>query len=232
MQAERNVRDDARAGDTMKVMIVDERTLVAEAVQVALGEQGIDDVVVVMNDDLAIEAIMSGTRDRAPDVVLMDLGAPEGRALDTGRDLIGHYPDVKVLGLSATLDPNLARQAIRSGFHGCISRDTGITRLVSSLRAVADGKVLSARTPPRDAEIAAIGDAEMLGAHLTIRERETLTLLAEGATSSDIAATMGISRNTVRTHVQSVLSKLGVHSRLEAAAFAVRHGLIGNPGLR
>jgi two-component system nitrate/nitrite response regulator NarL len=234
MQAERNDRpDDARTRDIMKVLIVDERTLVAEAVQVALGEQGIDDVVVVMNDDLAIEAIMSGERDRAPDVVLMDLGATEGRALDAGRELIDHYPDVKVLGLSATPDPSLARQAVRSGFRGCISRDTGITRLVSSLRAVADGEVLSPQMPPKDAEIAAVGgNAKMLAAHLTTRERETLTLLAEGATSDDIAVTMGISRNTVRTHVQSVLSKLGVHSRLEAAAFAVRHGLVGSTGLR
>ncbi len=67
---------------------------------------------------------------------------------------------------------------------------------------------------------------ELLAAQLTVREVEVLHLLAEGATSSQIAEQLEVSPNTVRTHVQGILSKLQVHSRLEAAAFAVRHDLV------
>jgi two-component system, NarL family, nitrate/nitrite response regulator NarL len=71
--------------------------------------------------------------------------------------------------------------------------------------------------------------AALLGGQLTEREREVLALLVDGASGADIAERLTISTNTVRTHVQSVLTKLQVHSRLEAATFAVRHGLVAAP---
>jgi two-component system, NarL family, nitrate/nitrite response regulator NarL len=106
---------------------------------------------------------------------------------------------------------------------------------VSSIQAVLNGNVIM----PKQLARAAAGDqspeeqhAAMLVKQLTDRERQVLQLLAEGSSGVQIAARLAISPNTVRTHVQSILTKLQVHSRLEAAAFAVRHGLIRTPGDR
>ena len=99
------------------------------------------------------------------------------------------------------------------------------------VRAVLDGQlIMPHRLGPASRQAAKHDDAELLAAQLTPREREVLTLLARGANGREIAADLAISRNTVRTHVQSILTKLQVHSRLEAATFAVRHRLMALPG--
>ena len=215
----------------MKVVIVADQTLFAEAVQVAMGDAGIDAVTVVSTDEL--EAASVGFEDELPDVVLMDVDVAGCNGFAAGRDIIGRHPSMKVVAISAVGAPELAREAMRAGFHGFLTKDTRIARLINSLRAAAEGEiVLPQRLAKGVVDIDPKDDgARLLASQLTARERETLVMLAGGAASDEIAEVMGISRNTVRTHVQSVLSKLGVHSRLEAAAFAVRNGLVA-PGPR
>ena len=102
-----------------------------------------------------------------------------------------------------------------------------MSQLLSAIQVVLNGEVVF---PPRLARAGARdgrqSQARLLGQQLTPRELEVLEMLARGAGGREIARTLGVAPNTVRTHVQSILSKLQVHSRLEAAAFAVRHGLI------
>lgn len=209
----------------MKVLIVEDQSLFAEAIEVALCDQGVDVVGVARTGCDALE--MLTTTD--PDVVLMDIGLPDMGGLVVGWTMLKQRPDLKILALTALRDGRAARDALRAGFSGYLTKDTDIGRLIRAIDSALAGEVT---IPKRLARQAAgdHGDAvALMISQLTQREREVLALLSEGADSAAIAARCGISRNTVRTHVQSILAKLNVHSRLEAAAFAVQHGLV-SPG--
>jgi two-component system, NarL family, response regulator LiaR len=168
-----------------------------------------------------------------PDLVLVDLGLPDRSGLSVGRDIIEILPDAKVVALTALREPAAVRQALGLGFHAYVTKDAPVSRFMSSLRAVLEGQIV---VPPKLA--AGLGGAktqeeqamQTLVEQLTPRELEVLGLLVEGRSSTAIAEELSISKNTVRTHIQSILSKLLVHSRLEAVAFAVKHGLVRPEG--
>ena len=161
-----------------------------------------------------------------PDLILVDIGLPDESGLVAGRRILEEHPEAKVVALTALLSPAAVREAVRLGFHGYITKDTPVSRFASSLRAILDGQVVfprrlaSALGRPRD------DGSDLLAAQLTARELEVLGLMAEGLSGTNIALKLGISSNTVRTHIQSILTKLQVHSRLEAVAFALRRGLV------
>jgi two-component system nitrate/nitrite response regulator NarL len=126
-------------------------------------------------------------------------------------------------------DQLVSQEAIRLGFRGYVTKDASVAQFVNSVRSVIDGHLVV----PHRLGPAARGDREdhaaLLAGQLTPRERQVLALLVEGADGRTVAKRLAISRNTVRTHVQSILSKLQVHSRLEAATFAVRHKIVDVP---
>ena len=208
-----------------RILIVDDHKLFAEAIRSALEEAGVDVVDVATT---AHETLTAVSR-HEPDLVLMDLGLPDANGFEVGQRLLERGPDVKVLIVTAITDPDLVQDSIRAGFSGYVTKDTPIVQFVNSVRAALAGDVVL----PRSLARRAVGirspeeeDARRRAGHLTEREREVLTLLTEGASSEDIAARLHISLNTVRTHIQNTLTKLQVRSRLEAAAFAVRYGLV------
>jgi two-component system nitrate/nitrite response regulator NarL len=143
---------------------------------------------------------------------------------------VSEHDDVKVLAVTALDDPDAAVRALRSGFHGYITKDTDLMRFVALVESALAGQVVMPRRMTRNGtRKEGRGDyLAALIASLTTREKEVLALLTEGMNGARIAETLRISQNTVRTHVQSILTKLQVHSRLEAAAFAVQHGLVQN----
>ncbi|MEA2557553.1 MAG: hypothetical protein QOG88_1091 [Actinomycetota bacterium] len=160
-----------------------------------------------------------------PDVVLMDIGLPDRSGLAVGRDIIDQYPDIKVIALTALDDPKAVEEALLLGFHGYVTKDTPVARFHQSIQAARDGQVVAPHTRRRRES----DSVSLLARQLTPREREVLELIVKGMSSRAIATTLGISPNTFRTHVQAVLTKLQVHTRLEAATFAVQHGLVPLP---
>jgi two-component system nitrate/nitrite response regulator NarL len=207
----------------LRVVIVDDHELFAEAIQAVLERHGIEVVGIALTGREGI----SLARFREPDVALVDVALPDMSGIMVGRRILEERPLVKIMALTALNDPASARQAIQAGFHGYVTKQIPLARLVDSIRAVADGQAV---IPHRLA--AAVAGArsseeqrwDQLSGQLTARERQVLDLLVEGASSQDIARTMSIRSNTVRTHIQNILSKLEVHSRLEAAAYASRFG--------
>ncbi len=167
---------------------------------------------------------VSTARTTRPDVVLVDIGLPDQSGLVVGSRLLEELPETKVIALSAIDDRRTIEEALRLGFHGYLTKETPVARFESAVRSVMEGQVIVPRFGGRLLDIDE--DASLLATQLTGREIEVLGLLVDGARGSEIAARLGISANTVRTHVQSILTKLQVHSRLEAATFAVRHGLV------
>lgn len=211
----------------IQVLIVDDHSLFAEGLRSALQDYGITTVAIAASGSEAIAA----ARKHRPNVVLLDLSLPDMDGFVVAQRLLEHDSDLKILALTALDDPRVARDAIRAGLRGYLLKHGGVTELVSAIIAArrsqavvphelaqallgGEGQGTSARSSPRGPE-----------KQLTHREREILGLLAAGATGPEIAAKLYLSPNTVRTHVQNILSKLGVHSRLEAVAVAIRLGL-------
>jgi two-component system, NarL family, nitrate/nitrite response regulator NarL len=205
----------------IRVLIVDDHQLFADAMSALLADHGIEVVGIATTARDAIAAVA----EHSPDVVLLDLGLPDAEGVGAGEQIIRERPAVKVVALSAMKDPSVVRAAIAAGFHGYLTKDIPVAQLVTSLQAAIEGQLV---VPHRLAAQARMGkqDSDLLIAQLTRREREVLALLTEGESTEDIALRLSVSPHTVRTHVQRILAKLGLHSRLEAAAFAMRHNVV------
>lgn len=220
---------DAGPAGAPRVLIVDDHKLFADAIHAALTVSGFEVVGIAANGRHATELVRS-TR---PDLVLMDLGLPDGDGIRLGQDLLEEDPDLKILMVTALRDTKSVKKALRVGFSGYVTKDTPVAQFVDSVRSALSGNVVMPRSlapAATGAQTVAQREASLLVSQLTSRERKVLAVLAEGARSEEIAERLAISVNTVRTHVQNVLTKLQVRSRLEAVAFAVRHGVVEIPG--
>jgi two-component system nitrate/nitrite response regulator NarL len=166
---------------------------------------------------------IEAAKQHRPDIVLVDIGLPDQSGLHVGARILQELPETKVVALTAIEDSRLAREAIKAGFQGYLTKNADMHQFLSSLRSVLAGSAVISQ------QVAGGRDrshADLAIEQLTDRERQVLGYLARGYPGTAIAEELGIAKNTVRTHVQSILSKLQVHSRLEAAAFAVRHGVV------
>jgi DNA-binding NarL/FixJ family response regulator len=172
-------------------------------------------------------------REERPDVVLMDIvfkGGIDG--IEATRRIKELSPATKVVIMTAHDDERLLVDAVEAGASGFLGKDEAADEVLAAAKAAAEGEVLIdpvtltrlLHQVARERE--ARRDALVLLESLTEREREILELLAEGMRNDDIAQKLYISPQTVQTHVRNVLAKLGVHSKLEAVAFAVKNGAI------
>jgi DNA-binding NarL/FixJ family response regulator len=211
----------------MRVLIVDDHALFSEALGPLLAQNGMEVLGIAGSGAEALEAVHL----HGPDVVLVDLGLPDMPGLELGREILDERPGIKVLAVTGLDHARVAREVLRAGFHGFLTKDTPLPQFIKSVKAVSEGQVIN--LPRREAARAAVGDGEqrdaaLLAGQLTPRELEVLEILVRGGSNAEIARELGLSPNTVRTHVQSILTKLQVRSRLEAAAFAVRFGIVRN----
>ena len=207
------------------VLIVDDHQLFADVIHRSLEAGGMEVVAAVGTGADAMRVF----QDERPNVVLLDLALPDRSGLAVGQAILEQSPGTVVVALTALDDPQLVKQAIRAGFRGYVSKDCRVSQLREAItQAMGAGVVTalpSSRVRSRTRRSKKEGVA-LLAGQLTQREREVLALLVRGTSSADMARRLDISPNTLRTHVQSVLTKLQVHSRLEAASFAVRNELV------
>jgi DNA-binding NarL/FixJ family response regulator len=144
------------------------------------------------------------------------------------------YPQVKVVILADSADPVTSAEVICSGAAGLIRKDqhlSEITRILANVQAGGEALVPEEAQPgPRDLRLPGTSGSEWLVRLLTVREQEVLMLIMEGQSTKQIARSLAISLSTARTHIQSVLVKLGAHSRLEATSMVARSCLLGISG--
>ena len=216
---------ESRPGDAT-ILVVDDYRLFAEALGMLFHDLPFHVVGIATTGQEALDSVER----LSPSLILMDLRLPDMDGLEVGRRVLENDPEAKIILLTAEEDPRIGQQALRVGFHGYLTKQLSGGQLVASIEAVLDGQVIiprrmaSAMTGKRDQD-----PHLLLAASLTTREREILSLLVEGATGRDIAQRLALRPNTVRTHVQNVLTKLQVHSRLEAASAAIRYGIVKPP---
>lgn len=194
--------------------------MVAEAIGQALERAGIE----VIARASTVAAALAETSRGEPDVVLLDRRLPDG----DGTSLIGEFVGIgaKVLVLTGEATASVAARVAEAGGAGLILKSARLDELVEAVRRVAAGEVVFDPKLLAGVLDRLTGRVSATGASLTARERETLTLLADGAGTDQISARLGVARNTARNHVQHVLDKLGARSQLEAVSIARREGLL------
>ena len=217
----------------MQLVLCDDHRLLAEALATALRAHGHEVVAVATTPEAGYRAVV----EHHPDVCLLDVGFPGASGLDVIARVASASPSCKVLMLSGRSNPDTVNAALTAGASGFVLKEQGIDQILQALDRVLEGQAvvdsgllraaLSVPTPLRSPE------GQRLRS-LTCREREALRRIAAGDSTKEIARAMHVSESTARTHVQNVLTKLGVRSRLQAAALVAREGLpdeIGNdPG--
>ena len=164
-----------------------------------------------------------------PDVVVMDIRLPGGSGIEACQHIADNFPQSKVIMLTSYAEDEMLFSAIRAGASGYVLKQIGGEDLVRAIEAVGRGEALldPAVTQRIFLEVRKAAKEEEASAfsNLTQQEKHVLLLVSEGKTNREIAKALFLGEGTVRNYVSSILSKLGVSNRAEAAAFAVEHNL-------
>jgi DNA-binding NarL/FixJ family response regulator len=212
----------------IRVLVVDDHDLFRAGIASLLGAQ--PDIEVVAQASGGHKGVQLAA-ELEPDVVLMDLRMPDLSGDEATRAIVDHRPLTRVLAMTVLSSDDDVASALQAGATGFVAKDTPLGDVITAVRAAAAG---SAWLSPRAAEV-------VLGAlrqpavkpvqdelpidKLSERELDVLRLIARGLENSEIAEELNISPSTVKNHVSSILSKLGLASRIQAATYAVRRGL-------
>jgi two-component system NarL family response regulator len=221
-----------QAGDTkrIRVMLVDDHQLLTGSLAAVLAHEPDIEVVGVAGSVAEAKAM---ARERL-DVVLMDYRLPDGTGADATRAIKARWPAARVVMLTAVSDDETILESIQAGADGYLTKDRAVEDVVSAVRQAHAGETLLPRS-------VIVGIAQRVVAArdrpasrqqlepLTPRELEVLKALTEGLSTPEICARLYIAPNTLRTHVQNIMGKLHVHSKLEAVAFAIRNRLVEPP---
>ena len=194
-----------------------------DAVRPTLLGLGAEDIVVAYTGS---DGVAAAKRSEV-DVALVDIGLPDRSGLSVGREIMDLDSRTLVVALTAVKDALIARHALKLGFAAYLPKDISLDIFAQGMRDVLRGRRIDLSSAgPSTSRRPSRTEPWREGSDLTGRELEVLSLLVEGCTGPTIATRLGISRNTVRTHIQSILTKVQVHSRLQAVAFAVEEGLV------
>jgi len=215
----------------IRLMVVDDHAIVRRGILAYVDAVPTVEVVGEATDGqeaLAQLAQWSALGTPLPDVVLMDLQMPRMGGIEATGAIVRAYPDVRVVVLTSFGEVERVHAALAAGAAGYLLKDAEPAEVVTAVRAAAAGEVHLDAAVARQLTRRMSGPQVGLGA-LTTREREILTLVAQGQSNRDVADTLGISERTARTHVSNVLTKLQLASRTQAALLAIREGLIPPP---
>lgn len=205
----------------IRVMVADDHGVVREGLSRLLATaEGIEVLPTARDGEQAV-AIAAEHR---PDVVLMDLSMPNVNGTEATRRILSANPDVQVVILTSFSDREQILGALGAGAVGYLLKDAEPGELIEGVRAAARGE--SPLDPKAAREVLTARDAAAPAEDLTAREREVLTLLAEGMPNKRISMRLGISEKTVKAHVTSIFNRIGVSDRTQAALWARDRGIV------
>ncbi len=205
----------------IRILIADDHSVVRQGLRMFLA---LDQELEVVGEAANGEEAVAQARALQPDVVLMDLLMPVLDGIAATTAIRRELPDTEVIALTSVLEDASVVGAVRAGAIGYLLKDTQGDELCRAIKAAAAGQVQLA--PQAAARLIREVRAPESPEALTDRETDVLRLLAHGKANKEIAAALGIGEQTVKTHVSSILAKLGVQSRTQAALHAARVGLV------
>ena len=209
-----------------RVLIVDRNRMFADAVSLLLAREGAH-VQLAGSTEEAVATAQAWD----PALVLVDLGFPARDLIPAAQEILEGCPGARVVAMAESAEPALLQKIIRAGFGGYLAKAPPLSRFIRSIREAAEsGTFVAPRSRGGWTRAQHVEGPLLAARHLTPRERQVLALLAKGSSTRAIAEGLAISRNTARGHVQNVLTKLQVRSRMEAAALAVKHGIVRADG--
>lgn len=206
----------------IRVMLVDDHTVVRQGLRMVLSlEPEFEVVAEAANGREALDRLP----DAGPEVVLMDLLMPVMSGVEAIRVIKTEHPEVEVVALTSVLEDRLVIDAVEAGAAAYLLKETGPEALFDAIRAASRGEV---RFDPKVQKrlVREVRTPDMRES-LTVRETDTLRLVAKGYTNRGIADELGVAEVTVKSHVSSILSKLNLQSRTQAALFALKEGITG-----
>jgi DNA-binding NarL/FixJ family response regulator len=214
----------------IRVLFVEDHQLLADALAAMLSREP-DMQVVGIAGTVADAKIMA--REQL-DVVLMDYRLPDGTGAEATRAIKARWPAARIVMVTALTDDETLLESIQAGADGYLTKDRAADDVVAAVRAAHAGETLLPRSviveiARRVAEARERGDERRVVEPLTPRELEILRALTEGMSTPEICERLFIAPNTLRTHVQNIMGKLRVHSKLEAVAFALKYRLVDPP---
>ena len=215
------------APERIRILVVDDHAVFCDGLAAILRIE--PDIEVVGKGASVREAVQSA-RILEPDVVLLDVHMPDGSGVEAAAQIKKERPQTQVVILTSDEDETVLRAAVQAGVTGYLSKQESAGQVLAAARSAARGealiapymlaRLLSGLKPQNPAPPAT---------PLTPRELAVLTQLSLGHDNATVARALRMSPNTVRTHVQNILSKLGVHSKLEAVSKGIREGWIRIP---
>ena len=206
-------------GKQISVLIADDHPVVRQGISVLLS---VHDDMIVLGEAADGEETLRLAAQLRPDVLLLDLKLPRLDGVEVLRRLPEQSAGTRALVLTSAADKAQVALALQAGAAGFLYKDVDPDALVRAIRSVHDGHTLLAAEVADVLSVRSAGRVTSGIGALTGREREVLALLADGQSNREIAGTLRVSEKTVKTHVSSVLAKLGVADRTQAAVLAVR----------
>jgi len=206
----------------IRVLIADDHAVVRQGLRMFLSLDAELEVVGEAEDG---SVAVKQAKELLPDVVLMDMLMPVMDGVTATKAIRSELPDTEVIALTSVLDDSSVVGAVKAGAIGYLLKDTEADELCRAIKAAAAGQVQLA--PEAAARLVReVRAPETTPATLSERETEVLVLIARGKANKEIAAELTIGEKTVKTHVSSILNKLGVQSRTQAALYAAQSGLV------
>lgn len=211
---------------SIKILIADDHKIVRDGLRGLLDRM--PDMEVTAEAESGREALEL-IEQTSPDVVIMDVNMPDMNGIEATRQIVENNPKVRVLALSMHSDRRYIAEMLKAGASGYLLKECAFEELARAIRNVASGHIYLG---PKIADVMvkeyvhlSVKEDGSAFSVLTAREREVLQLLAEGKTTRDIAAALGISVKTIETYRQHIMDKLGLYSIAELTKYAIREGL-------
>lgn len=206
----------------IRVILADDHTLVVEAFRTLLSKE--IDVVATASDG---HELIRLAKDHKPDVVVTDISMPLLNGMDACNKLLKVLPDLKIIFLTVTDDPDVVAEVMRAGAKGYLLKKSGASELLQAIKAVAGGSTYV--TPlVTESMIGALthGSRRDLADRLTVRQREILQLLAEGNTMKEVAKLLYLTPRTVAFHKYRIMETLGIENNAQLVRYALKSGLL------
>jgi DNA-binding NarL/FixJ family response regulator len=209
-----------------RILLVDDHEVVRLGLKTLIDRH--PDFEVIAEAGTAAEAVAKAVAFE-PDVVVMDVRLPGETGIDACRAITEQLPNTKVIMLTSYAEEEMLFAAIRAGAAGYVLKQIGGDELIRAIETVGRGEALIAPSLIKrvlaEMRRAAQREEAAAFANLTLQERQVLALIAEGKTNREIAQVLFLGEGTIRNYVSSILSKLGVSNRAEAAAYSMEHNL-------